>query len=150
MADFTLTGHTDGKAYLFPIRVYYEDTDFSGFVYHGQYVAFFERGRTEALRSAGLQHSAVLQLDPPAVMVVRRMEIDWIRPSVIDDLLVVRSVIETVKGARMTLRQQIERDGEVVAKAWLEAALITQNGGPRRFPPDILAKLEPWLDPPTP
>jgi acyl-CoA thioester hydrolase len=144
------TGHADGKDCLFPVRVYYEDTDLSGFVYHGQYVAFFERGRTEALRAAGITHSELLRYDPPAVMVVRRMEIDWIRPAVIDDLLMVRSTIESIRGARMTMRQQIEREGEVIAKASLEAALITRSGGPRRFPSQILELLQPWIDQPTP
>ncbi len=144
------TATPDGKDLLFPIRVYYEDTDFSGYVYHGTYVGMFERGRTEALRLAGVMHSDLLKLDPPAAMVVRRMEIEWVRPAVIDDLLMVRSTLTSAKGARMTMRQQIERNGEIIASATLEAALITLNGGPRRFPADILAKLEPWLVPPAP
>jgi acyl-CoA thioester hydrolase len=143
-------GRFDGHDFLFPIRVYYEDTDLSGYVYHGTYVAFFERGRSEALRAAGLQHSELLKLEPPAVMVVKRMEIDFVRPALIDDVLVVRSVIEEVRGARMKIRQQIERDGEVVAKAWLEAALITMMGGPRRFPPEVMDKLKGWIKPSTP
>lgn len=144
------SGYTEGKDFVFPVRVYYEDTDLSGFVYHGQYVAFFERGRSEALRAANITHSALLTLEPPAVMVVRHMEIDWIFPAVIDDLLLIRSTIETVKGARMTMRQQIERDGKVIARAKLEAALISKNGGPRRFPPEIIQILATWIDPPTP
>ncbi len=144
------TGRTEGKDFLFPIRVYYEDTDLSGFVYHGQYVAFLERGRSEALRAAQITHSKLLTLDPPAVLVVRHMEIDWIKPAVIDDLLIIRSTIETAKGARMTMRQQIERNGEVITRATLEAALITKNGGPRRFPPEILQILATWIDMPRP
>ena len=144
------TGRFDGHDFLFPVRVYYEDTDLSGYVYHGTYVAFFERGRSEALRAAGLQHSALLKLEPPAVMVVRRMDIDFVRPAVIDDVLIVRSVIEDARGARMVIRQRIERDGEVIARASLEAALISMNGGPRRFPPDVMEKLKAWIKPSTP
>jgi acyl-CoA thioester hydrolase len=144
------SGRIDGKDHLFPIRVYYEDTDFSGYVYHGQYVAFFERGRSEALRMAGLTHSELLKLDPPAVMVVRRMEVDWRKPAVIDDALIVRSSFESVRGARMVIRQAIERGEETIATAYLEAALVTQNGGPRRFPPDVMQKLQAWLKAPTP
>lgn len=144
------SGRFDGRDFLFPIRVYYEDTDLSGFVYHGTYVAFFERGRSEALRAAGLTHSYLLSLEPPAVMVVRRMEIEFIRPALIDDALVVRSVMEEARGARMVIRQQIERDGDVIAKAWLEAALISMNGGPRRFPADVMEKLKAWIGPSTP
>lgn len=143
-------GRFDGSDFLFPIRVYYEDTDLSGYVYHGTYVAFFERGRSEALRAAGLTHSYLLTLDPPAVMVVRHMQIDFLRPALIDDALVVRSVMEEARGARMVIRQQIERDGEVLARAHLEAALITMNGGPRRFPPDVMEKLRAWIKPSTP
>ncbi len=73
------------------------------------------------------------------------MEIDFIRPAVIDDALIVRSVMETAKGARMTIRQTIERAGEPIVKAWLEIALINLDGRPRKIPPELAAKLAPWL-----
>jgi len=139
------SGHWAERDHLFPVRVYYEDTDFSGFVYHANYVKFFERGRSEALRLTGVTHGDLLNYPPAAGLVVRRMEIDFIRPAVIDDALIVRSVMETAKGARMTIRQTIERAGEPIVKAWLEIALINLDGRPRKIPPELAAKLAPWL-----
>ena len=83
------SGVFDGRDHLLPVRVYYEDTDFSGFVYHASHLKFFERGRTDFLRSIGVSHSALLA--EGLGLVVRRMEIDWRRPAVIDDALVVRT-----------------------------------------------------------
>jgi acyl-CoA thioester hydrolase len=144
------SGAFEGQDHLYPVRVYYEDTDFSGYVYHGAYVKFFERGRSEALRLAGISHSDLLALDPPAAMVVRRMELDYLRPAVIDDALVVRSVMQSARGARMIIVQQIERGAEVLAKAQLEIALINIGGGPRKLPAEAAAKLNPLLKPGLP
>ena len=144
------SGAFDGRDHLYPVRVYYEDTDFSGYVYHGAYVKFFERGRSEALRLAGVSHSELLALDPPAAMVVRRMELDYLRPAVIDDALMVRSVMQSARGARMIIVQQIERGDDVLAKARLEVALISIGGGPRKLPPAVLAALIPLLEPHLP
>ena len=144
------SGAFDGRDHLYPVRVYYEDTDFSGYVYHGAYVKFFERGRSEALRLAGVSHSELLAIDPPAAMVVRRMELDYLRPAVIDDALMVRSVMQSARGARMIIVQQIERGDDVLAKARLEVALINIGGGPRKLPPAVLAALIPLLEPHLP
>jgi acyl-CoA thioester hydrolase len=145
MASPPTSGAWAGKDHLFPIRVYYEDTDFSGFVYHASYVRFFERGRSEALRLAGITHKDMLGAEPPAAMVVRRMEIDYRLPLVIDDAVVVRSTMLTARGARLTIRQQIEREGSVCAEAFLEIALITPAGRPIKLSSDLLTKLEPFL-----
>ena len=144
------SGAFDGRDHLYPVRVYYEDTDFSGYVYHGAYVKFFERGRSEALRLAGVSHSELLALDPPAAMVVRRIELEYLRSAVIDDALIVRSVMQSARGARMIIVQQIERGADVLAKARLEVALISIGGGPRKLPPAVLAALIPLLEPHLP
>lgn len=150
MSEIPTCGVFEGRDHLFTLRVYYEDTDFSGYVYHGNYAKFFERGRSEALRLAGVSHLDLLALDPPAAMVVRRMEIEFIRPAVMDDILVVRSVMESCRGARMVIAQQMERGGQVIARAQIEAALITVGAGPRKFPSSVAAKLEAWLQQPAP
>jgi len=139
------SGEWIGKDHLFPIRVYYEDTDFSGFVYHASYVRFFERGRSEALRLAGITHKDMLGAEPPAAMVVRRLEIDYRLPLVIDDAIIVRSAMLTARGARMTLRQQIERNGELCSEALLEIALVSLTGRPMKLSSVLLTKLEPFL-----
>ena len=137
------SGTFDGRDHLLPVRVYYEDTDFSGFVYHASHLKFFERGRTDFLRGIGVSHSALLA--DGLGIVVRRMEIDWRRPAVIDDALVVRTRALSAKGARMRLFQRLERNDGLIAEAMVEAALIELSGKPAKLTPEIAAKMEPWL-----
>lgn len=122
------------------IRVYYEDTDFSGVVYHARHLQFFERGRTEALRSSGISHSDLLARPEPLAFAVRRMTIEWLAPARIDDLLTVATVFGAVKGARMMIAQTIRRGETPVATADVEAACMNLEGRPRRLPPEILAR----------
>jgi acyl-CoA thioester hydrolase len=138
-------GAWDGLDFLYPVRVFYEDTDFSGFVYHASYVRFFERGRSEALRSLGVSHSDLLTLTPPAGMVVRRLVVDYRAPCRIDDIVVIRSKFLSARGARMMITQIMEREGIAVATAELEVALINLDGRPRKLTADLAAKLAPWL-----
>jgi len=144
------SGAFDVQDHLYPVRVYYEDTDFSGYVYHAAYVKFFERGRSEALRLMGVSHSDLLALNPPAAMVVRRMDVEYLRPAVIDDALIVRSVMRSARGARLVIDQRIERGDAVLAKVRLEVALVTIGGGPRKLTPEMAVKLKPWLQPDLP
>ncbi len=126
--------------FLFPVRVYYEDTDFSGVVYHAAYLKFFERGRTEALRACGVSHTELLARDEPLAFAVRKMTTEWLIPARIDNLLEVRTAFVSVKGARMTLNQEIWRDEDLIARAEVEAACMSLSGRARRLPPDILEK----------
>src|SRR3954466_5637802 len=96
-------GWLEGREHLLPVRIYYEDTDFSGVVYHANYLRFFERGRTDALRLAGIHHTELLADN--AVFVVRRMEVDYLRPAKVDDALIVRSNFDPPRGARMLITQ---------------------------------------------
>ena len=120
------------------IRIYYEDTDFSGVVYHAAYLKFFERGRTEALRASGVHHSEMLKRDEPLAFAVRKMTIEWLAPARIDDLLEVRTRFVEAKGARMTLLQEIWREDMLLARAEVEAACMSLSGRARRLPADIL------------
>ncbi len=126
-----------------PIRIYYEDTDFSGVVYHAAYLKFFERGRTEALRSSGVHHTELLQRDEPLAFVVRKMTTEWIAPAKIDDVLEVRTGFTGAKGARMFLAQEIWREETLIARADVEAACMSLSGKPRRLPVDVAAKISP-------
>jgi acyl-CoA thioester hydrolase len=130
------------------VRVYYEDTDFSGVVYHANYLRFFERGRTDALRLMGVHHTELLE--DQAVFVVRRMSIEYVRPAKVDDGLLVRTRFASLRGARMVVEQVIEREGVLLASAHVEAALIGLDGRPRRFSGVILARLSAFLPPPAP
>lgn len=125
------------------IRVYYEDTDFSGVVYHAAYLKFFERGRTEALRRLGVTHTELLARDEPLAFAVRKMTIEWISPAKIDDMLEVRTGFIAVKGARMLIGQEMWRDETLVARAEVEAVCMSLSGRPRRLPPDVTAKFLP-------
>lgn len=141
-------GAWDGKDFLYPIRVFYEDTDLSGFVYHASYVRFFERGRSEALRATGVSHLDLLALQPPAGLVVRRLVVDYRLPCRIDDVVLIRSKFLSARGARMMIEQVMERDEAIVATAELEVAMISLDGRPRKLPSDLAAKLGPWLQAP--
>ncbi len=122
------------------VRVYYEDTDFSGVVYHARHLQFFERGRTEALRACGISHSDLLSRAEPLAFAVRRMTVEWLAPARIDDLLTVLTAFLEVKGARMTLSQEIRRGDSLIATAAVEAACMNLGGRPRRLPPSIIAR----------
>jgi acyl-CoA thioester hydrolase len=121
------------------VRVYYEDTDFSGRVYHASYIRFMERGRTEWLRALGYEHG-VLAGEQGVVFAVRRLEIDYFAPAAIDDLLRVETRVAAVRGAAIDFAQTVTRGDKtlVVAKV-LVAAL--RNGRPMRIPPALRALL---------
>jgi acyl-CoA thioester hydrolase len=129
---------SDETVHIFPVRIYYEDTDFSGVVYHAAYLKFFERGRTEALRACGVHHSEMLKREEPLAFAVRKMTIEWLAPARIDDLLEVRTRFVEAKGARMTLRQEIWREDALLARAEVEAACMSLSGRARRLPADML------------
>ena len=131
------------RQFIHQVRIYYEDTDFSGVVYHAAYLKFFERGRTEALRASGVHHSKLLEREEPLAFAVRKMEIEWIAPARIDDLLEVRTSFAGVRGARMFLAQEIWRGDHKLAVATVEAACMALSGRPRRLPAEIAARFSP-------
>jgi len=135
---------TDGRHQL-PVRIYYEDTDFSGVVYHASYLRFMERGRTEYLRLSGVDHNALLQGDTPLAFAVRRMQIDFTRPARIDDLLSVQTRFIAARGARIEARQSVLRGEEVLVSADVQIACIDLEGRPRRLPKSLLSLLAPFL-----
>lgn len=145
MTDLPSSGRFQGREHILPVRVYYEDTDFTGVVYHGNYVRYFERGRSDFLRAAGIGHAELLDGEQPLAFVVSKMAVDFLRPARIDDALTVITVYETMKGPRMTIRQRIERDGDLLCRAEVTAATIRPDGRPARPSPALLAAVRPWL-----
>ena len=132
-----INGTLIGDGHRLLARVYYADTDFSGVVYHGRYLEFLERGRTDFLRLKGVHHSQLEdgQLGEPIVWIVRRMEIDFRLPARIDDMLVIETSVIVASGARVTMRQSIKRNnGDLLIEARVEAALINKQGRPKRMP----------------
>jgi len=123
-------------------RVYYADTDFSGVVYHGRYLEFFERGRSEFLRLHDLHHHLMLEAEQGAAFawIVRRMSLDFVAPARIDDILRVETGVSQVKPARILMGQQIWRKGKLLVSAHVEVALINEAGRPRRLPLSFIHK----------
>ncbi len=134
-----LAGRMDGRIHVLPVRVYYEDTDFSGLVYHANYLKFCERGRSDFLRKLGIFHRVLHERaqEDRASFVVRRMMCAFLKPAMIDDIVEVETAIADVRGARLNLIQTVKRRGEALFEATVEAALIDGTGRPKRFAGDI-------------
>ncbi len=141
--DAPSSGRFEGREHVLPVRIYYEDTDFTGVVYHANYLRFFERGRSDALRAAGVSHTALLEGDRPTAFTIVRMEIDFRRPARIDDALEVRTLYEQIRGPRLFIRQHIRRGEETICEAVVEAACIDLSGRPTRPSQLLLTKLAP-------
>jgi acyl-CoA thioester hydrolase len=124
----------------FPVRVYYEDTDFSGIVYHANYLRFMERGRTNHLRLMGASQQVLFEQaqeeTPGFAFVVRSMVLDFFRPARMDDVLDVVTWPVAVKGASITLAQEVRRADEVLVKAQVRVAFIC-NGKAQPIPKSL-------------
>ncbi|HMA74186.1 MAG TPA: tol-pal system-associated acyl-CoA thioesterase [Xanthobacteraceae bacterium] len=116
------------------VRVYYEDTDFTGIVYHASYLRFMERGRTNYLRLVGTDHRLLFEATereaPGFAFVVRSIAIEFLKPARMDDVLAVITETEQVKGASMTLLQKVMRENEVLVEAHVRVAFV--SGGRAR------------------
>ena len=134
-----LAGRIERGIHVLPVRVYYEDTDFSGLVYHANYLKFCERGRSDCLRLLGIHHHELQALS--LSFVVRRMICDFLGPARIDDVLEICSRFVGLRGARMEISQEVTRDGEILFRAAVTAALVDAGGKPRRLPATVAAAL---------
>ena len=126
-------------AHTFPVRVYYEDTDFSGNVYHAAYLHFFERGRTEFLRDIGVHHSELAK--EGIAFAVRSMQVEFEAAAHIDDVLEVATRVDRLSGARLQLDQRIGRGSKVIAHAKVLVVAIKTRGGAARMPRELVARL---------
>jgi acyl-CoA thioester hydrolase len=126
------------ETHLIPVRVYYEDTDFSGVVYHASYLRFMERGRTELIRALGVAQRELFDGDTPLAFAVRRMTIDFLKPAVMDDELVIATTPMGAKGASMELHQQVRRGDTILVEAQVTVACV--GGGRARRIPDALRR----------
>jgi acyl-CoA thioester hydrolase len=135
-----------GREHQLPVRIYYEDTDFTGVVYHANYLRYFERGRSEFLRLTGVSHTQLRALDQPMAFVVVRMTIDYRKAARIDDALIVRTRYQSIRKARLHVRQTLMRGLDVIAEAAEEIACIDLDGRPRRPPPALMDGLRTWFD----
>src|SRR5688572_2670128 len=134
------------REHVFPVRVYYEDTDAAGIVYYVNYLKFAERARTEMLRLMGRQQQAMMEKDGVA-FAVKSARIEYFRPARLDDALEVRTGLVGVAGASLKVRQRILRGGELLADMLIRLAVMDLSGRPTRLPADIRAALAPHADP---
>ena len=134
MSEHPIAGEIRDGRHILPVRVYYEDTDFSGSVYHASYLRFMERGRTDYLRLLGTDQRALFEETeseaPGFSFVVRSMQIDFFKPARFSDLLRIVTHPEEVKGASVLLHQQVMRDGELLVEAKVRVAFV--SGGRAR------------------
>jgi acyl-CoA thioester hydrolase len=124
------------------LRVYYEDTDFSGFVYHASYLKFLERGRTEFLRARGIVSSTLHREAGGLAFVVVKMGLEYRKPALMDDWLTVITTLETPRGASLRMAQAIFRDDTCLLRAEVTVAAV-RGGRATRLPETVRAALGP-------
>jgi len=131
--DQPVEGRFDGREHRFPVRVYFEDTDLSGVVYHANYLRYMERARSDMLRLVGIDQRAVMEAGEGAYA-VSDMAIKFRRPAKLDDALTVVSRLIRVRAAAVHIHQRVMRGLELLAEAEVTAALVAADGRPKRQP----------------
>lgn len=124
------------RTHILPVRVYFEDTDFSGLVYHGSYVRWCERGRSDFLRLVGNDHRALLEGAAgrePAAFVVRRMHLEYLKPARIDEVVEVVTGVKETTAATLVLDQRIRRGSVEIFTAEVMVVLVSASGRPMRL-----------------
>ena len=134
-------GHFDGARHMFAVRVYFEDTDFSGVVYHARYLHFMERARSDMLACVGIDQRTVHAAGQGAYAVTE-MHIKYRRPAHFDDALVVISTVEAVRAASCDIHQTVMRGDDILTEAQVTAAFVSPDGKPRRQPAHWVAAFQ--------
>jgi acyl-CoA thioester hydrolase len=129
-------------SHQFALRVYYEDTDLAGIVYYANYLKFIERGRSEWIRSLGVDQGA-LKTVQGLVFAVRRLEADYLKPAHFDDELLVETRLKAETGARIVLEQEVLRGAERLFAAQVTLVCLSEGGSAARIPAEIRRKLAP-------
>jgi acyl-CoA thioester hydrolase len=124
------------RRHVLPVRVYFEDTDFSGVVYHASYLRWCERGRSDFLRLIGNDHKALIEgacTGEPAAFAVRRMALEFLKPARIDEVLEVATRVKETTAATLVLDQRVSRDGTDLFTAEVMVVLVSVSGKPLRL-----------------
>ena len=141
-----LSGRLTEAGHVLPVRVYFEDTDFSGVVYHASYLRWCERGRSDYLRLLGISHNALRDgafSDEPSAFAVRRLNAEFLKAARIDDVLEVHTAPAELTKASLILSQTIERDGQPIFRLTAQCVLLSTSGRLLRLPPSMLSILQP-------
>ncbi len=123
-------------SHKFPIRVYYEDTDMGGIVYHANYLKYIERARSDWVKTLGIDQNTMRQVDG-LIFAVRRVEAEYLAPALYDDELEVETTTYSVTGARLVMDQMVRRGADLLFTAQITIVCITQAGQPARLPANI-------------
>jgi acyl-CoA thioester hydrolase len=144
MPEATMLGRFEDKAFIWPVRIYYEDTDLGSVVYHANYLRYMERARTEFFRAIGLD--AAYPDDPvPSFWALRKASVEYIRPARFNDLLEVRTEVVGLTGVRLEAAQTIWRGAEQLTEGAVQACIISLSGRPKRIPAEVRDKILPFL-----
>jgi acyl-CoA thioester hydrolase len=131
--------------HIFPVRIYYEDTDPAGIVYYANYLKFTERARTELLREMNVAHEYIKDAFGVA-FVVRGCEVEYLKPARLDDLVEVVTGVKSIKGASFILSQDVERDGEVLVTTEIRIACIDEEGRAARIPAAVRSAMAAFIE----
>jgi acyl-CoA thioester hydrolase len=143
--DLPASGRFVGREHRFPVRVYFEDTDLSGIVYHANYLRYMERARSDMLRVVGIDQRGTQEAGD-GVYAVADLSIRYRRPARLDDDLLVLTRVLKITAAAVRIHQRVMRDSEVLTDAEVLAAFISPDGRPRRQPRAWLALFEPLVE----
>lgn len=145
-----LAGRIEGETHVLPVRVYFEDTDCAGVVYHANFLKFCERARSDFVRLLGIE--ATRLADPeqgePAIFVVRRVEIDYLKPGRMDDVLEVVTSCAEIGSASLVLQQDVRRGSEVIVRAKVTVVLVGRSGKPQRLGALVRGALQRFVNQP--
>lgn len=137
-------GYLDGTAHIYPVRVFYEDTDAGGLVYHANYLKFAERGRTEMLRLLGVNHSEMAKRYGMG-FAVRSCQVEFRRAARLDDLLEVRTRLVELRGASIAVEQAVMRGAELIAELVLRIVCLRAQERAMRIPDSVREILQPYV-----
>jgi len=143
-ADHASAGRFDGLEHRFALRVYFEDTDLTGVVYHANYLRYMERARSDMLECAGIDQRAAFEAGEGAYA-IRDLRIRYHAPARLGEELIVRSRLIHMRAASVHIQQRVMRGTTIVAEAEVEAAFVSPSGRPRRQPPGWMAAFEPLI-----
>lgn len=145
MTEAPNIGWFEGRVHHYPLRVFYEDTDFTGIVYYANYLRFFERARSSYFRLVGFEHAKLWDGEDPMAFAITKIELNYKSPARIDDHLTVKTTYDRFKGARLWVSQECWCGDRLLVTADSEAASITPDGRPKRPPKWMLETLTPYL-----